>query len=61
MINHVARLGNESIFLEVRVSNTRARGLYENRGFTVIGNRPSYYQAGESREDATVMRLDLNS
>jgi ribosomal-protein-alanine N-acetyltransferase len=58
-INHVARLGNESVFLEVRASNSRAAGLYENRGFAIIGQRPAYYQAGESREDAIVMRLNL--
>jgi len=56
-INHVARQGNESMFLEVRTSNSRATKLYLNRGFEVIGNRRSYYQAGDGREDATVMRL----
>ena len=56
-INHVARHDNEAMFLEVRASNTRAAKLYKNRGFRVIGSRPSYYQAGEGREDAIVMRL----
>lgn len=59
-INHVARHDNESIYLEVRTSNTRAAKLYKNRGFRVIGSRRSYYQAGEGREDAIVMRLPLN-
>ena len=36
-INQVARLENESIFLEVRASNPRAVSLYENRGFKLIG------------------------
>jgi len=58
-INHVARLDSETIFLEVRAGNQRAANLYENRGFKVIGHRPSYYQAGEAREDAIIMRLDL--
>ena len=58
-INHVARLDSEAIFLEVRAGNQRAANLYENRGFKVIGHRPSYYQAGEAREDAIIMRLDL--
>ena len=58
-INHVARLDSEAIFLEVRASNQRAASLYENRGFKVIGHRPSYYQAGEAREDAIIMRMDL--
>lgn len=60
-INHVARHENEAMYLEVRTSNTRAAKLYKNRGFRVIGNRPSYYQAGEGREDAIVMRLVLQS
>ena len=60
-INHVARLESESIFLEVRESNPRAAELYKNRGFNVIGRRPSYYQAGDKREDAIVMRLALRN
>jgi ribosomal-protein-alanine N-acetyltransferase len=59
VINHVARLDIETMFLEVRVSNPSAVNLYKNRGFMVIGRRPSYYQAGEGREDAIVMRLQL--
>lgn len=60
-INHVARQGNESMYLEVRASNTRAARLYRNRGFRVIGSRRSYYQAGDGREDAVVMRLAFRS
>ena len=60
-INHVARHDNEAIYLEVRISNTRAAKLYKNRGFRVIGSRRSYYQAGDGREDAVVMRLALGS
>ena len=58
-INHVARLENHAIFLEVRASNVRAANLYENRGFKVIGQRPGYYSAGQRREDAIVVRLTL--
>ena len=59
-INHVARLDNETMFLEVRQSNPRAATLYQKRGFRVIGRRRSYYKAdGGRREDAIVMRLDL--
>jgi ribosomal-protein-alanine N-acetyltransferase len=60
-INHVARHGNEAMYLEVRTSNTRAAQLYRNRGFKVIGSRRSYYQAGDGREDAIVMRLAFRS
>jgi len=58
-INQVARLECESILLEVRASNPRAASLYTNRGFKVIGERKSYYQAGEKREDAIIMSLKL--
>lgn len=60
-INQVARLEGSAILLEVRTSNPRAARLYENRGFRVIGRRASYYQAGDKREDAIVMRLELRS
>jgi len=60
-ISHAARLESEAIFLEVRASNPGAVNLYKNRGFEVIGHRRSYYQAGDGREDAIVMRLGLSS
>ena len=59
VINQASRLECESIFLEVRASNPRAASLYKNRGFKVIGQRRSYYQAGAGREDAVVMCLEL--
>ncbi len=59
-INNMARLESEAIFLEVRASNPHAASLYENRGFKVIGRKPLYYKAGEGREDAIVMRLELH-
>ncbi|MEP7284069.1 MAG: ribosomal protein S18-alanine N-acetyltransferase [Rubrivivax sp.] len=51
-----------TLWLEVRVSNTRARRLYGWRGFDEVGLRRAYYPAphGE-REDAVVMRLMLPS
>lgn len=58
-INHVAKRDNCSMFLEVRESNLRAAALYQNRGFKVIGYRPSYYHAGDERENAIVMQLAL--
>lgn len=58
-INQVTRSYNKSLLLEVRESNLRAAALYQNRGFKVIGYRPSYYKAGDGRENAIVMRLDL--
>lgn len=43
----------ESVFLEVRMSNDRAHGLYLNRGFTQIGIRAAYYQ--NPTEDARIL------
>jgi ribosomal-protein-alanine N-acetyltransferase len=48
-----------SIFLEVRPSNVAGVALYEGRGFSVIGRRRNYYSAAGGKEDALVMRLDL--
>ena len=51
--------GAEKIYLEVRPSNAAARALYANHGFSEIGLRRDYYPAGEGREDALVMELQL--
>lgn len=58
-ISYVVRLGCKTMFLEVRGSNVRAARLYENRGFKLIGKRRGYYQAGQGREDALVMSLEI--
>lgn len=48
------------LWLEVRVSNERARRLYETCGFVKAGLRRGYYPAAEGRrEDALVMSLRL--
>ena len=45
----------DTMFLEVRASNTGARGLYESEGFGEIGRRSDYYPAsGGGREDALI-------
>lgn len=51
-------------FLEVRVSNERAIGLYGTLGFTVVGERKNYYpvinaREQNDRENALLMRLLL--
>jgi ribosomal-protein-alanine N-acetyltransferase len=49
-----------TLYLELRVSNTRARRLYGRRGFDEVGVRRAYYPAPHAqREDAVVMRLLL--
>ena len=48
------------LWLEVRVSNTRAMQVYERYGFTRVGERNNYYPAGQGqREHAVVMSLKL--
>ncbi len=44
--------------LEVRASNTAARALYRELGFSEDGRRPGYYAAA-GREDAVLMSLSL--
>jgi ribosomal-protein-alanine acetyltransferase/tRNA threonylcarbamoyl adenosine modification protein YeaZ len=55
--------GMQQILLEVRPSNHRARALYRRLGFSRIGIRKGYYPnsatAQVSREDAVVMRRNL--
>lgn len=48
-----------SCWLEVRVSNARARALYRRLGYAEVGLRRAYYPAAGRREDAVVMSLVL--
>jgi ribosomal-protein-alanine N-acetyltransferase len=49
----------DSVFLEVRTSNTAAIALYHSSGFVDLAVRRDYYPAGEGREDALIMKKDL--
>lgn len=51
--------GGQTMFLEVRPSNTAACGLYESLGFNEISVRRGYYPAEKGREDAVLMGLAL--
>lgn len=54
--------GFSSVMLEVRVSNARAISIYQRFGFCEIGRRRGYYPAhGGQREDAIVMRIELEA
>ena len=56
----VARSHNvDTAFLEVRVSNRTAIGLYASEGFCEVGVRRCYYPAGQGREDAIIMARSL--
>src|SRR3569623_588043 len=48
----------DTLYLEVRDSNTAARALYASRGFVEVGRRREYYR--KPKEDALVLRLDLS-
>ncbi len=49
-------LSNQWVWLEVRISNTRAIAIYEQYGFRRVGVRKAYYPLnGLQREDAIVM------
>lgn len=57
MLDYAVQKQADSILLEVRRSNQRAIDVYLKAGFSEIGQRKSYYPAaGNTREDAIVMR-----
>jgi ribosomal-protein-alanine N-acetyltransferase len=58
--------GAQWLWLEVRVSNARAKAIYEHYGFREVGVRRDYYPEGGNaagqppkREDASVMSFAL--
>lgn len=57
VLHDLFRRGRNTVFLEVRPSNVRARALYESIGFREVGRRVAYYR--DNAEDAVVMRLEL--
>ncbi|MGK2952446.1 MAG: ribosomal protein S18-alanine N-acetyltransferase [Thiobacillus sp.] len=50
----------ESLFLEVRTSNTAAIALYHSSGFVDLAVRRAYYPARDGREDALIMKKALS-
>jgi ribosomal-protein-alanine N-acetyltransferase len=52
-IQFASEKGADTVYLEVRASNTPAISLYHKLGFRIIGNRPRYYP--ETNEDALVL------
>ena len=55
-----AALAAAAVWLEVRESNARARGLYLREGFNEAGRRRDYYPAPQGRrEDAILMTRSL--
>lgn len=58
LLHRVLRVVRESdadtLYLEVRESNSAARRLYESEGFAELGLRRGYYPLGNGREDAVL-------
>ncbi len=66
LLEQVCRMSRDAgigaVLLEVRPSNLNALAVYRHTGFAQIGVRKNYYPAaGQSREDAIVMRLTLDA
>lgn len=54
------RQGLAQLWLEVRVSNERAREVYRRYGFAEVGRRRAYYPVQQGpREDAILMSLSV--
>ncbi len=58
MLREAEKRGISSVFLEVRVSNSAARGLYLSSGFTECGVRKNFYR--HPTEDALQMAYIKN-
>jgi len=56
-LNYTRERELESLFLEVRKSNTAALALYEKHGFKAMRTRKNYYN--DPTEDAIVMVLQV--
>jgi len=55
LINLSKTNNEEQIWLEVRVSNLSAIGLYNKLGFVEVDRRKNYYPCEDGREDAIIM------
>lgn len=57
VLKYCRRKGARNCFLELRVSNTAARKLYEKQGFFISGSRTGYYE--KPGEDAILMQYEF--
>jgi ribosomal-protein-alanine N-acetyltransferase len=61
LLERARQAGMAEVFLEVRPTNLLAIALYQSVGFVQVGLRKGYYQAEQGREDALVLKLDLEA
>ncbi len=54
---YLQEAGCDSLYLEVRASNTPAKALYEKTGFQVVGKRSRYYK--DPTEDAVLYKMSI--
>ncbi|MDR7335570.1 ribosomal protein S18-alanine N-acetyltransferase [Roseateles asaccharophilus] len=60
LVNACRQRGLTQLWLEVRVSNERARDVYLRYGFVEVGRRRAYYPVVQGpREDALLMSLPV--
>ena len=59
VLDLLCKCGAQRYLLEVRASNTAARGLYNSLGFQLDGVRKNYYPTDNGREDALLMSKPL--
>lgn len=59
LLFEIARLGVETLFLEVETGNAAALALYRRHGFEACGRRPAYYDTPAGPQDALIMKLRL--
>ena len=61
IINFSKNYGADFIILEVGINNIRAKNMYFSFNFIECGIRKNYYRnSSGSREDAIIMKLNLN-
>ncbi len=59
-IDQAGLYGAAHMFLEVAESNAKVIDLYKKNDFEVVAKRKNYYPTHKGREDAIIMRLELN-
>ena len=55
LLRRLGERGAQTLTLDVAADNVPAIGLYRALGFEQIGERPEYYERGDTKIDALVM------